>query len=170
MTQSQGIRGIDGRQVVIKRFDQNSNIVTYADVADMQFLYLQPSTGYVWEFVVFFQSSITTTGIGLKCVLTVTGSGAAAAPSYMKYGANIPRTTQLADWQASSAPGGALLTTDAPTAENMIVLRGTVVTGTEPSCDLKLQLASEVAASTVNVWKGSHGIIQEETPYSYIYP
>lgn len=167
MTQSQGIRGPGGRQIVVKRFDQDCNIVTYTDVADMQFLYLEPGVKYVAEFVIFFQADAATTGLGLKVVCTVTGSGVAAAPTMLKYGANIPRTTQLADWQFSA--GGIILTTDSPTSENMAVMRVILITGTEPSCDLKLQMASEVALPT-HIWKGSHGIIQEETPYSYVYP
>lgn len=138
------------RRVIRKTSNQTVSSTTPADCTDLAFTGLAAGA-YIFRFVLFYSAAASTTG--LRVAVDYTGT-----VTSVRYGANIPRTAQAADWQATTLDAGQLIVTDSTTITNICELNGCIVVST--SGDLKLQFGGEVAAS-VTVEANSFGEIEQ---------
>jgi hypothetical protein len=139
------------RQLVRKTADTTVATTTPGNIPDLSFVGLKAATAYAFTFVLFFNAATSTTG--LRVAVDYTGT-----VTSVKYGANIPRTTQTADWQAATADAGQLTATDAPTATNIATIFGCILTN--GTGDLNCQFAGDAAAN-ITCSLNSFGELQE---------
>lgn len=138
-------------EIVRKTADQTVALTTVANCTDLAFTSLKAATAYFFRFTLFFSAGVTTTGLkfDINC---------SSAPTSIKYGANVPRTAQAADWQAAAANATAITVTDSTTTTNIAFIEGCVLTNA--ATDLNLRIAADVAAN-LTVSLNSFGELQQ---------
>lgn len=122
--------------------NKSNNTVTTSAIAGFTFM-PDVSATYEVEMILLATSAATTTGVQL----TLTGPAAGASITLVQDNAPLSIT----------AIGGVYAATSAPVATTpfLIVLRGILTTATVVSAAIGLSLASEVAASQVQILAGS---------------